>query len=523
MAKTPVNKKAQQSGADKRAAQAAPAAGRSEMAARYFQSEYGHFINGEWVGGAGGEKIAMINPANLEVLSYIQSGNAADVNRAVDAATKAFPKWSRSSPRERQAALYEMARRLSARANDYAAMLSLDNGKPLMEALHVDLPASIEQFELFAGAAYGLHGETIDSPQGIAVVHREALGVVAQIIPWNVPLVMMAAKIAPAIAAGNTIVLKPAETVCLAVMEFIREMADLLPPGVLNVVTGYGPNVGEALVTHPNVRKVAFTGSRPTAQKLMQYASVNVIPQTLELGGKSANIVCADGDINAAAESAAMSIVVNKGEICFAATRHFVHQNVMDEFVEKVQNILRKIRMGDPMSPMTQMGPQASKMQFDKVLGYLDIGRKEGAMTAIGGKRATVRGFEQGYFIEPTLFVDVKNKMRIAQEEIFGPVGVVIPWKDEVDVIREANDTEFGLAAGLWTKNITQAHRMSRDLQAGTVWINRYFNMIPNAPFGGYKQSGFGREFSHDVLNHYTQLKSVIVAMQEGPMGIFDH
>lgn len=326
---------------------------------KYFQAEYGHFINGEWVGGSSSEKIAMINPANLEVLSYIQSGNAEDVNRAVEAATQAFPKWSRSTPSERQAALYEMARRLRARANDYAAMLSLDNGKPIMEALHIDIPATIGQFELFAGAAFGLHGQTIDATQGVAIIHREPLGVVAQIIPWNVPLVMMATKIAPALAAGNTIVLKPAESVCLAVMEFIREMADLLPPGVLNVITGYGPNVGEALVTHPNVRKVAFTGSRPTAQKLMQYASVNVIPQTLELGGKSANIICADADMDAAAESAAMSIVVNKGEICFAATRHFVHESVMDAFVEKVQNILRKIRVGDPMIPSTQMGPQA--------------------------------------------------------------------------------------------------------------------------------------------------------------------
>ncbi|ALK99984.1 aldehyde dehydrogenase [Massilia sp. WF1] len=500
-----------------------PGSARSELAEKYFQAEYGHFINGEWVGGTSGEKIAMINPANLEVLSYIQSGNAEDANRAVEAASRAFPKWSRSSPQERQSALYEMARRLRARAKDYAAMLSLDNGKPIMEAMHIDIPSTIGQFELFAGAAFGLQGHTIDAKQGVAIVHREPLGVIAQIIPWNVPLVMMATKIAPALAAGNTIVLKPAETVCLAVMEFIREMADLLPPGVLNVITGYGTNVGEALVTHPKVRKVAFTGSRPTAQKLMHYASVNVIPQTLELGGKSANIVCADADIGAAAESAAMSIVVNKGEICFAATRHFVHQSVMDPFLEKVQTILSKIRVGDPLNPSTQMGPQASRLQFDKVLGYLDIGRNEGATTAMGGKRATVSGFEQGYFIEPTVFTNVHNTMRIAQEEIFGPVGVVIPWNDEADVIREANDTEFGLAAGLWTRNITQAHRMAREIEAGTVWVNRYFNMIPNVPFGGYKQSGFGREFSLEVLNHYTQLKSVIVSLEEGPIGLFDH
>ena len=286
-------------------------------------SEYGHFIGGEWVSSSGGETIDLMNPATGEVLSRIQSGTPDDINRAVAAAKAAFPAWSQSSASQRQEILYEMARRLKARMQDYAVFETLNNGKPIREGMFFDLPTAIMQFEVFAGAAYGIHGETHNYADAIGIVHREPLGVCAQIIPWNVPMIMMASKIAPALAAGNTIVLKPAETVCLSVMEFFREMADLIPAGVVNVVTGYGAAVGEALVTHPDVRKVAFTGSVATARRIIQYASENVIPQTLELGGKSAHIVCADADIDAAVEAATMSTVLNKGEVCLAGSRMF--------------------------------------------------------------------------------------------------------------------------------------------------------------------------------------------------------
>ena len=486
-----------------------------------YQAEYGHFIDGKWEGGASGEKIALNNPATGEALCHIQSGNGEDAKRAVDAAYRALPAWRKTRPHERQAILIEIARRMRARINEYATLESLNNGKPVMEAAHFDLPMAIEQFEMFAGSAFHLHGESISTDGALGVVHREPIGVCAQIIPWNVPLIMMAAKIAPAMAAGNTIVLKPSEIVCLGVMEFFKEMADIIPPGVVNVITGFGPNIGEALVTDPRVRKVAFTGSRPTAQRLIQYASVNVIPQTMELGGKSANIVCEDADLDAAAEGAAMSVILNKGEVCLAGSRVFVHEKVKENFLEKFQANLRKVRIGDPADPTTQMGPQASKMQMDKITSYLDLGPKEGAKILMGGKAAKVAGFENGYFVEPTIFVDVENQMRIAQEEIFGPVSSVITWNDEADVIRMANDTTYGLGGGLWTRNLARAHRMSQAIETGTIWVNRYYNFVAGMPVGGYKQSGFGREFAQEVLNHYTLTKSVIVNLQEGPIGLF--
>ncbi len=493
----------------------------TQVAGSLFQAEYGHFINGKWEESASGEKIGLHNPATGALLANIQSGNAADAVRAADAAYAAFPSWRQTRPNQRQEILFEMARRLRARINDYAMLESLNNGKPLMEALHFDLPMAIEQFEMFAGSAYHLHGESISTPSALGIVHREPLGVCAQIIPWNVPMIMMAAKIAPALAAGNTIVLKPSEIVCLGVMEFFKEMADIIPPGVVNVITGFGPNIGEALVTHSKVRKIAFTGSRPTAQKLMQYASVNVIPQTMELGGKSANIVCEDADLDAAAEGAAMSVVLNKGEVCLAGSRVFVHEKIKDAFLEKFQANLRKVKLGDPSNPATQMGPQASKMQLDKISSYLELGPKEGATLLMGGKAAKVPGFEKGYFIEPTIFSDVKNNMRIAQEEIFGPVSTVISWKDDEEVVRMANDSTYGLGGGLWTQNLRRAHKISQGIDTGTIWVNRYYNFVAGMPVGGYKQSGFGREFAQEVLHHYTLTKSVIINLEEGPIGVF--
>lgn len=492
-----------------------------EMAVTVFQSEYGHFIGGEWVGGDSGKTIEQINPATGQVLGRIQAGNARDVERAVAAAQSAFPKWSATTAGERQAVLIEMARRMRARIGDYALMETLNNGKTITEATYWDIPIAAQQFDLFAGAAYSLTGETRDYADAIQFVHREPLGVCAQIIPWNVPLLMMAAKIAPAIAAGNTVVLKPAESSCLSVLEFMKEMADVIPPGVVNVVTGYGADVGEALVTHPNVRKVAFTGSVPTARKIIQYASHQIIPQTMELGGKSAQIVCRSADIDAAVEGAALSTIFNKGEVCLAGSRVFVHQSVKEEFTEKLVRTLESVRVGDPLDPATQLGALASRAQYDKVLGYFDIGRDEGARVATGARKLTPSGVEKGFFVTPTVFDGVRNSMRVAREEIFGPVTSVLTWDDEAELIRAVNDSPYGLAGGVWTGELTEAHRLARAMQTGTVWINRYFNAKPGMALGGYKQSGYGREFAYDILADYTHTKSVVLNLTEGALGVF--
>lgn len=486
-----------------------------QTAARISQSKtYGHFIDGEWVEGGGGT-IALENPATRDVLAHIQAGTAVDVNRAVEAAAAAFPKWSQSAPSQRQTILRAIAQRIRDRQFDYAMMESLNNGKPITDAFTHDIVGAIGLFEFYSGTAFHLHGQTMDFVDATVLVHRQAIGPVAAIIPWNVPLLMAAFKLAPALAAGCTVVLKPAEVACLSVMEFINDIRDLVPPGVINVVTGYGADVGEVLVTHPKIRKVAFTGSRPTAQKIIGYAARNIIPQTMELGGKSANIVCDDADIEAAAQSAAITTVFNKGEVCVAGSRVFVHAKVEDRFLEAFERRLRAIRQGDPLDPATQLGAMASKAQFDKVSTYLDLGPSEGAKVHMGGSAARIPGHEHGYFIEPTIFTDVRNNMRIAQEEIFGPVTGVIRWTDEEDMLRQVNDVEYGLAGGIWTQNLTRAHRFARAMDTGIVWINRYYNFKPGMPGGGFKQSGFGREGGLSTLEHYTLTKSVVINLEE--------
>jgi aldehyde dehydrogenase len=489
---------------------------------KVFEEEYGHFINGRWEKGVSGKTITQFNPATGEALSRIQAGSAPDVDKAVKAARAAFPRWSRTTAQERQALLNEIAARLRRRTNDFALMESLNNGKTLSEATAFDLPLSYGQFDLFAGAAFGLHGETYDYPDTIGLVHREAIGVCAQIIPWNVPLCMLSLKLAPALAAGNTVVLKPAETVCLSVLEFMKEMADIIPPGVVNVITGYGEDVGHALVAHPEVRKVAFTGSVPTARKVIQYASVNIIPQTMELGGKSAHIICKSADLDAAAEAAALSTVFNKGEACIAGSRVFVHRAIREQFLEKFVGIVSRIRQGNPLAASTQIGATASKAHFDRVVGYLNLAKEEGAKVLIGGSAATSGELAKGLFIQPTILDDVRYDMRVAQEEIFGPVTSVITWDDEAEMIRQANGTRYGLAGGIWTRDLSQAHEIARALETGVVWVNRYYNLQIGIPVGGYKQSGFGREMALDILQHYTITKSVIINLKEGPLGIFN-
>jgi acyl-CoA reductase-like NAD-dependent aldehyde dehydrogenase len=473
---------------------------------------YGHFINGEWVDGHSGKQIELWNPANRQILAHIQAGDAIDVDAAVEAAADAFPVWSRTSPLYRQEVLRQIAAKLRERHLDYAMLETLNNGKPISEAYGHDINGAIAQFEYFAGAAFHIAGSLEDFKDSTLLLHREAIGPVAQIIPWNVALLMASMKLAPALAAGCTVVLKPAESVCLSVLEFVKDIADIVPRGVINVVTGYGADIGQSLVGHPKIRKVAFTGSRETARKVMTYAAQNIIPQTFELGGKSANIVCADADIAAAAASVVHSTIVNKGEVCLAGTRVFVQQAVHDEFLEQLAKQMTRVRQGDPLDPETNLGAQASQAQFDKVMSYIELGVSEGATVHAGGVRAHVPGLEDGFFIEPTIFTDVRNDMRIAQEEIFGPVTDILVWNDEDDMLREVNDSDYGLGGGLWTADLTRAHRISRQMETGTIWVNRYYNSTFGQSVGGYKQSGFGREGSIEaMLNHYTVTKNVVI------------
>jgi acyl-CoA reductase-like NAD-dependent aldehyde dehydrogenase len=488
-----------------------------------FLETYGHFINGEWVNGDSGKTIPVINPSTGETLSHIQAGNEADVNRAVQAAHTAFKTWSRTHPRQRQLILQEMASRMRKRLADFAMMETIDNGKPITDSQMFDIPATAEVYDYFGALPLHIQGQTTDFPDSILLVHREPLGVCAAIVPWNIPLYCTALKVAPALAAGNTVVIKPAESTGLSILEFFRECADILPPGVVNIVTGYGQEAGEPLVRHPLVRKVSFTGSKPTARKIMTYASQNIIPQTMELGGKSANIICADADLDAAAEGTVMSTVFNKGEVCISGSRTFVHESVMEKFLEKLTTQIAHVRQGDPLDPRTQLGPQASKIQFDKVAGYLDLGPQEGASVLAGGAKAQIPGLENGFFIQPTIFSNVRNDMRIATEEIFGPVTCILSWRDEDEVIAAANASDYGLGGGIWTSNLTRAHQFARAMQTGTIWINRYYNFVPGQPLGGYKQSGFGRENCVETLMHYTQAKAVIVNLAEGPIGLYQN
>jgi aldehyde dehydrogenase len=478
-----------------------------------FQPEYGHLIGGQWTATGKGQTISIINPATGAHLAYIQAGTAEDVDLAVESAAQAFPAWSRSHPVERQEVLRGIAGRLMARLQDYAMMETIDNGKPISDSTQFDIPGTAGVYDYYSTLPLHMRGDTTDFPDAISLVHREALGVCAAIVPWNIPLFATALKVAPALAAGNTVVLKPAETTCLAILELFRDCEDIIPPGVVNIVTGYGAEAGEPLVRHPKVRKVSFTGSKPTARKIMQYASTNIIPQTMELGGKSANIICADADLDAAAEGVVMSTVFNKGEVCISGSRTFVHDAIKEPFLEKLTAMIAAVRQGDPLDPQTQLGPQASQQHFDKIAAYLELGPSEGASVLAGGGKAGIKGFEQGFFIQPTIFGDVNNDMRIAQEEIFGPVTCILGWNDEEEVLRLANASSYGLGGGVWTRDLQRAHYFAREMQTGTVWVNRYYNFVPGQPLGGYKESGFGRENSYETLYHYTQTKSVVISL----------
>jgi aldehyde dehydrogenase (NAD+) len=470
-------------------------------------------IGDEWREAVSGQTMEVVNPATEEVIATVPSAGADDLDAAVQAARAALGgPWSALSARERGRLVRRLGERLLARADEIARLETLHNGKPISESRQIEIPAAAECFEYYGGWSDKIMGETIPVKGNyLTYTLREPIGVVAAIVPWNFPLLLAAWKVAPALACGNTVILKPASQTpltAIALGEIAIEAG--LPPGVLNVLTGPGATLGQAIVEHPGIDKIAFTGDTATGKGIMRGAAGTLKKITLELGGKSPNIVLADADIDAAVRGATVGIFYGKGEVCAAGSRLLVDSSIKTQFIEKLAARTKKMVPGDPLDPKTRFGAVSSRRQMETVLRYIESGRQEGATLVAGGARADI-GTGKGFFVQPTVFADVLPGMTIAREEIFGPVLAAIDFADIDEAIARANDSPYGLAAGVWTRDIRKAHYVARKLQAGTVWINTYNVYDTAAPFGGYKQSGFGREMSAHALEHYTQVKSVWV------------
>jgi aldehyde dehydrogenase (NAD+) len=469
--------------------------------------------DGQWRDSRSGKTFATVNPATEEVIAQVAEGDAADIDLAVKAARKAFDSgpWRKMDARDRGRLLNKLADLIEANRGELAELETLDNGKPIAESRNADLPLVIDCFRYYAGWADKIHGQTVPVRGNyFCYTKREPVGVAGQIIPWNFPMLMVAWKWGPALAAGCAVVLKPAEQTPLSALRLGELALEAgFPAGVVNIVPGYGETAGDALVKHKGVDKIAFTGATSTGQLIMRNAAETLKRVTLELGGKSPNIVFADANLDAAVDGAMLGLYLNQGQCCCAGSRLFVQDQVYDEVVAKLAGKASARKVGDPFDPTTEQGPQVDKVQFDKILGYIDSGKQQGARCVTGGGRFG----DKGYFIQPTIFSEVKDEMKIATEEIFGPVMQVLRFKEVEEVITRANTTDYGLAAAVWTRDIGKAHSIANRVRAGTVWVNCYDVFDAAAPFGGFKQSGVGRELGEKALDNYTELKTVTVAL----------
>ena len=477
---------------------------------------YGVYSNGEFRDAASGKTFESINPATGECVAVVAEGDREDIDRAVQAAAQAFPAWSKKAASVRGKALAKLAQLVEANREELAKLETLDVGKPINDSLKIDLVTAVDALEYFAGIANKVEGETVPVPgRFINFTLREPYGVVGGITPWNYPLLQAIWKIAPAVAAGNTVLIKPAEQAPITTLELARLSLEAgFPPGVINVVPGYGETAGHALVTHPGVRKIAFTGSTEVGKLVARNAAETLKPVSLELGGKSPFIVFADADMDAAVSTAFFSIFSNMGEVCTAGSRLFLEASIHDQFLEKLAARAQKIVLGDPMDPKTTMGPLISKEQLEKVEMYVDLGKKEGAKLVLGGSRPADPGLARGFFFAPTIFDQVQNRMRIAQEEIFGPVLSMLTFQSEEEVVKLANDTVYGLAASVFSRDGAKALRVASALEAGNMWVNTWGAVNSASPYGGYKMSGYGREMGFAAMEMYTQVKSVWVNLR---------
>ncbi|WP_404463843.1 aldehyde dehydrogenase [Vreelandella aquamarina] len=492
-----------------------------------FEKRYGNYIGGEFVPPVKGQYFDNISPVNGKVFCEIPRSSAEDIEKALDAAHKAAPAWGKTSVQERSNILLKIADRIEQNLEMLAVAETWDNGKAVRETINADIPLAVDHFRYFAGCLRSQEGTAADIDANTVSYHfHEPLGVVGQIIPWNFPILMAAWKLGPALAAGNCVVLKPAEQTPASILKVMEVIGDLLPPGVLNIVNGFGAEAGQALATSKRIAKIAFTGSTPVGSHILKCAAENIIPSTVELGGKSPNIYFADimnaepTFIDKAVEGLVLAFF-NQGEVCTCPSRALIQEGMYDEFMAKVIERTKTIKRGNPLDTDVQVGAQASQEQFDKIMSYMDIARDEGAEFLTGGDKETLdESINSGYYIQPTLLKG-NNQMRVFQEEIFGPVVAVTTFKDEEEALAIANDTEFGLGAGVWSRDINVAFRMGRGIQAGRVWTNCYHQYPAHAAFGGYKKSGVGRETHKMALEHYQQTKNLLVSYDINPLGFF--